>query len=124
MVFNDVFDSELDQVERPERPIPSGLISKSGATIWASVLLLGGVLCALLVNTTPSGILAIAIATDAVVAPAGIIGEENDDVGLVGRESLAGCDAQDGDDAQDSFHGLASSMTTDSILPVNLFGTT
>ncbi len=28
VVFNDVFDAALDKVERPERPIPSGLIQK------------------------------------------------------------------------------------------------
>jgi len=31
MVLNDVFDVELDRVERPERPIPSGRISLRGA---------------------------------------------------------------------------------------------
>lgn len=31
IVFNDIFDLELDQVERPERPLPSGQISKSRA---------------------------------------------------------------------------------------------
>lgn len=67
VVFNDVFDAELDQVERPERPIPSGLISKSAATRWALMLLIVGVLSALLVNTYPSGILALAIAVAAVV---------------------------------------------------------
>ncbi len=35
VVFNDVFDAKLDSIERPERPIPSGLVSKSSATILA-----------------------------------------------------------------------------------------
>src|SRR6478609_631520 len=39
VVFNDVFDAELDTIERPERPIPSGLISKMEATTLGSVLL-------------------------------------------------------------------------------------
>lgn len=67
VVFNDVFDAELDQIERPERPIPSGLISKSAATLWAMILLIIGVLCALFVKSFPAGILAIAIAISAVV---------------------------------------------------------
>ena len=29
VVMNDYFDADLDQVERPERPIPSGLIKKT-----------------------------------------------------------------------------------------------
>jgi 4-hydroxybenzoate polyprenyltransferase len=33
IIFNDVFDAGLDAIERPERPIPSGLISKTEATI-------------------------------------------------------------------------------------------
>jgi 4-hydroxybenzoate polyprenyltransferase len=31
IIFNDVFDAGLDAIERPERPIPSGLISKREA---------------------------------------------------------------------------------------------
>ena len=31
VVFNDVFDADLDKIERHERPIPSGLISKQSA---------------------------------------------------------------------------------------------
>ena len=33
IVFNDVFDAELDKVERPERAIPSGLVSRREATL-------------------------------------------------------------------------------------------
>ncbi len=46
VVLNDVFDAELDKVERPERPIPSGLIKKSSAGLFGIVLLLLGILCA------------------------------------------------------------------------------
>jgi len=42
VVFNDVFDAELDATERPERPIPSGLITKKQAAIWGIMLLLLG----------------------------------------------------------------------------------
>lgn len=41
VVFNDVFDAELDKEERPERPIPSGRTSPSEA-IWLGLVLLGG----------------------------------------------------------------------------------
>jgi len=38
IVFNDVFDATLDSKERPERAIPSGRISKTGASILGSLL--------------------------------------------------------------------------------------
>ncbi|MBD2080143.1 UbiA-like protein EboC [Leptolyngbya sp. FACHB-17] len=60
VVFNDVFDAELDAEERPERPIPSGRASRQGATILGSVLLLGGIAAAAQVSLT-SALLAIAI---------------------------------------------------------------
>lgn len=56
VVFNDVFDAELDRAERPERPIPSGLVSLSEATWLGSVLLLAGVIIACLVNGLSGGI--------------------------------------------------------------------
>ena len=46
VAFNDVFDAELDRVERPERPIPSGQASVKSAGIMATVLLFIGVLAA------------------------------------------------------------------------------
>ena len=46
VVFNDVFDAELDAVERPERPIPSGRASRQGATLLGSLLLIVGVVAA------------------------------------------------------------------------------
>jgi 4-hydroxybenzoate polyprenyltransferase len=58
VVFNDVFDADLDAVERPERPIPSGLIPKSHAALLASVLLAIGVLSAAQVARYPSGLIA------------------------------------------------------------------
>ena len=51
VVMNDVFDAELDKVERPERPIPSGLIKKSSAALFGSLLLFCGIACAALSNT-------------------------------------------------------------------------
>jgi 4-hydroxybenzoate polyprenyltransferase len=43
IVFNDVFDAELDRVERPERAIPSGLVSPKEATYLGVFLLLWGI---------------------------------------------------------------------------------
>ncbi|UII20222.1 UbiA-like protein EboC [Fulvivirga ligni] len=61
VIFNDVFDAELDRVERPERPIPSGKASVLSASILGAIFLLIGILAAFYVNVF-SGSLAIAIA--------------------------------------------------------------
>ena len=70
VVLNDVFDADLDAVERPERPIPSGLISKGSAALLGSLLLLLGVVAAAFVHSGSlhaSTVLAIAIAVASVV---------------------------------------------------------
>ncbi|WP_316793396.1 UbiA-like protein EboC [Pedobacter frigoris] len=46
IILNDVFDAELDAKERPERPIPSGLISKKAATIFGGVFFFIGIFTA------------------------------------------------------------------------------
>ena len=50
-VINDVFDVEIDRINRPERPIPAGEISLAGAKAYTAVLFAGGLLTAAL--TTP-----------------------------------------------------------------------
>jgi 1,4-dihydroxy-2-naphthoate octaprenyltransferase len=67
VVFNDVFDAELDRIERPERPIPSGLITKKEGTLLGSILLIMGVAAAFLLSPYPSGSIAFAIALAALV---------------------------------------------------------
>jgi 4-hydroxybenzoate polyprenyltransferase len=62
VVFNDVFDVKLDAIERPERPIPSGIISKGEASILGAILLLIGIFSAFFVSPL-SGYIAIAIAS-------------------------------------------------------------
>jgi 4-hydroxybenzoate polyprenyltransferase len=52
IVFNDVFDAGIDAVERPERPVPSGRISKTGASLLGTALFLIGCLSAYRVNDT------------------------------------------------------------------------
>ena len=48
MVLNDVFDVEVDRVERPERPVPSGEVSLPTARIIGFALLLVGVVAAVI----------------------------------------------------------------------------
>jgi len=57
VVFNDVFDKELDTKERPERPLPSGQVSLLQAQILGSSLLVIGITAAFLVSIV-SGLLA------------------------------------------------------------------
>ena len=42
MVLNDVVDRDKDQEERPDRPIPSGSVSRKLATLLAGILLTTG----------------------------------------------------------------------------------
>lgn len=58
MAVNDVYDLEVDKVNRPDRPIPSGKVSAWGASRLSYVMLVAGMACALL-SSSP---LAIAIA--------------------------------------------------------------
>ena len=71
VVLNDVFDAELDSEERPERPIPSGLITKNAAALFGIILLLAGITAAAGVHTagwySSSAMISVAIAVGAVV---------------------------------------------------------
>lgn len=67
VVFNDVFDADLDRVERPERPIPSGLISEKEGALLGTSLLIVGVVAAIVLSIYPSGAIALAIAVAALV---------------------------------------------------------
>lgn len=66
VVFNDVFDAALDKIERPERPIPVGLISIKEASILGTLMLLSGMLAAAFTSAT-SGIIASLVAVSALV---------------------------------------------------------
>jgi 4-hydroxybenzoate polyprenyltransferase len=46
VVFNDIFDHELDTIERPERALPSGRIKRSEAIFGGIVLLAAGIFLA------------------------------------------------------------------------------
>lgn len=42
-VLNDVFDIDIDRINRPARPLPRGDIGKTAATLWAAFLIVLGV---------------------------------------------------------------------------------
>src|SRR5690606_25750916 len=52
IVFNDVFDASLDKIERPERPIPSGRITRFSAGILGTLAFALGCFLAYKVNLT------------------------------------------------------------------------
>ncbi|MEM7796441.1 MAG: UbiA-like protein EboC [Cyanobacteria bacterium P01_C01_bin.118] len=56
VVFNDVFDADLDAEERPERPIPSGRASLTEAICLGTVLLVLGILAAAQVSWLSAGL--------------------------------------------------------------------
>ena len=66
VVFNDYFDRELDSLERPERPIPSGRASARSAALFASVLLAMGIAAGFQASLL-GGVIAGLIATAAIV---------------------------------------------------------
>ena len=66
VVFNDVCDAGLDAVERPERPLPSGRASLSGAILLGTGLLSMGIVAAAMVSSL-SAILAVIVAITALL---------------------------------------------------------
>lgn len=66
IVLNDVFDAALDKVERPERPIPKGVVTIGEAAALGILLLVIGIIAALMVSNV-SGLLALSIAFAAVI---------------------------------------------------------
>ncbi len=60
VALNDYFDAELDAHERPERPIPSGVVSRRLAGVWSAIWLLMGVLAAIQVSLL-SGLVALVV---------------------------------------------------------------
>ena len=57
-VINDIFDTDIDAVNRPDRPIPSGKILKKQAILYASILMSLGILISVPLGViTPNPIL-------------------------------------------------------------------
>ncbi len=48
--INDYFDLPIDMVNRPDRPLPSGTVTTSGALIFAGILFTGGIFISLFTN--------------------------------------------------------------------------
>ena len=63
VVLNDVFDAKLDAVERPERAIPSGVVSVKEAAVFGIILMLLGCLLASWVTDFSASIAIILAAT-------------------------------------------------------------
>ncbi len=58
IVFNDCCDIDVDRIERPERPLPSGVIEKSTAWCLAFGLMAVGLVLAALVSNVALGVAA------------------------------------------------------------------
>ena len=48
MAVNDIYDLEVDRINRPERPLPSGRVSVPGASALSLLMLVAGLVCAFL----------------------------------------------------------------------------
>lgn len=55
-VINDFFDAEIDAINRPDRPIPSGAVRRGAARGFAITLFLAGILLSLFTNSLCIGI--------------------------------------------------------------------
>jgi 4-hydroxybenzoate polyprenyltransferase len=71
VVFNDVFDAELDKIERPERPIPSGMVSKANASAFALLLFLMAIIAASFVHT--AGLFSLSVLCAVIIAIAAVV---------------------------------------------------
>jgi 4-hydroxybenzoate polyprenyltransferase len=71
VVFNDVFDAAIDKIERPERPIPSGVVSKRAATLLALVLFVIAVVAASFVH--PERFLSVSVLFAVTIAIAAVV---------------------------------------------------
>jgi len=55
-VINDFFDAKIDAINRPDRPIPSGVVSRTAARGFAITLFLAGILVSFFTNSLCIGI--------------------------------------------------------------------
>lgn len=87
VVLNDFFDRDLDAIERPERPIPSGRISSTAAARLGAGLLGAGLLCAAAAGPVP---LVVGGVTAALVVLYDAVGKRH---GLLGPVNMGACRA-------------------------------
>ena len=50
MVFNDIFDLEVDRLNAPQRPLPSGMLTKPEAIVWGVCLGMVGLILAVFIS--------------------------------------------------------------------------
>ena len=60
MAINDYFDAEIDKLNKPKRPIPSGKIKKKSAMAFSIILFVSGIAAAYFINTNALGVAAFA----------------------------------------------------------------
>lgn len=70
--LNDVFDFRIDQAERPNRPLPSGRISRRAAAWWGAIGLIAGPALALSSGAFASVAVAAALALSILAYDAGL----------------------------------------------------
>jgi geranylgeranylglycerol-phosphate geranylgeranyltransferase len=70
--INDCFDVEIDRVNHPQRPIPSGRVNKSAAWVLAVVELAAGIVLGGMVNTACGVMALVAVALLAAYEAAGL----------------------------------------------------
>ncbi|MDA3787119.1 MAG: UbiA family prenyltransferase [Desulfobacula sp.] len=85
MALNDYFDYEIDTRERPQRPIPSGRVSRSSALAMGLGLLMAGICFAFFAGSKPFYI-SLALAT-AILLYDGLL----KDIPLLGPLTMASC---------------------------------
>jgi len=60
MAINDYFDAEIDKLNKPKRPIPSGKIKKKSALAFSIMLFVSGIAAAYFINANALGVAAFA----------------------------------------------------------------
>jgi hypothetical protein len=71
-ILNDVFDFHIDRAERPNRPLPSGRISRRAAAWAGGIALIVGPLLALVSGAPASGVVAVVLAVCVLAYDAGL----------------------------------------------------
>ncbi|HET7324058.1 MAG TPA: UbiA family prenyltransferase [Halococcus sp.] len=99
-VLNDYFDAAIDATERPERPIPSGRVSRSRAGVLGASLLVVGCVLALATAGVGAGVLATALAV-VVALYDGVL--KGTPLGFLAMGSARGLDVLLGTTVVDSF---------------------